>query len=194
MEEKKICVLFPGIGYTVDRPLLYYPGKYFRKRGYEVINVSYSGLPGNIGKDEKLKRLAFDMALVQAKERLTDINWREYSRIVFVGKSIGTIVAAAYARERVYPVLGERGSDVLSFVYLTPLSATFDFAKEESGVVFHGTGDPWVETEEVEKGCDRLKLALYKYDRKNHSLESGYVMTDIETVQDVMSKIIEIYE
>ena len=32
---KKIAIVFPGVGYTKDRPLLYYAGKLAVKRGYE---------------------------------------------------------------------------------------------------------------------------------------------------------------
>lgn len=32
--KKKIAVLFPGIGYTCDKPLLYYTGKLAVARGY----------------------------------------------------------------------------------------------------------------------------------------------------------------
>ena len=42
---KKAAVLFPGIGYSVDRPLLYYSGKMALSRGYEVIRVPYTGFP-----------------------------------------------------------------------------------------------------------------------------------------------------
>lgn len=33
---KKIAVLFPGIGYTCDKPLLYYSAKLAAEKGYEV--------------------------------------------------------------------------------------------------------------------------------------------------------------
>ena len=38
---KGLVLLFPGIRYTVDMPLLYYPGLYYRQQGYKVVPVSY---------------------------------------------------------------------------------------------------------------------------------------------------------
>ena len=42
---KKIACLFPGIGYTCDKPLLYYSGKMFASLGWKVVPVPYSGFP-----------------------------------------------------------------------------------------------------------------------------------------------------
>ena len=44
----KICVLFPGIGYTNDRPLLYYSGKLASSLGYTVIRSDYTGFPKDV--------------------------------------------------------------------------------------------------------------------------------------------------
>ena len=43
--SEKLAVLFPGVGYHVDRPLLYHSAKLARERGYEVCAVSYPPLP-----------------------------------------------------------------------------------------------------------------------------------------------------
>ena len=42
--KKKIAVLFPGIGYHTDKPLLYYSRKLAMERGYEIIEVKYGDL------------------------------------------------------------------------------------------------------------------------------------------------------
>ena len=44
MEKRKIAVIFQGIGYNADKPLLYYSKKIAMEHGYEVINVGYSGI------------------------------------------------------------------------------------------------------------------------------------------------------
>lgn len=38
---KKAAVLFPGIGYHTDKPLLYYSKKIAAELGYEIIEVPY---------------------------------------------------------------------------------------------------------------------------------------------------------
>ena len=55
MSDKKLAVFFPGVGYTNDKPLLYYSRKLAEERGYEVICTEYHDLPGKIkGNKEKM--------------------------------------------------------------------------------------------------------------------------------------------
>ena len=42
---KKIACLIPGIGYTCDKPLLYYSWKLLKGLGWEVVPVPYTGFP-----------------------------------------------------------------------------------------------------------------------------------------------------
>ena len=44
----KLAVLFPGIGYHVDKPLLYYGRKLAVQRGYEVVGVPYGNFPDGV--------------------------------------------------------------------------------------------------------------------------------------------------
>ncbi|MCR5661624.1 MAG: hypothetical protein K6G50_05805, partial [bacterium] len=39
---RKIAVIFPGLGYTADRPLLYYAGKIAMAHGYERRALNFS--------------------------------------------------------------------------------------------------------------------------------------------------------
>ena len=86
----KLAVIFPGIGYTADKPLLYYTSRLARKHGYQIQTVSYGTLPENIKGDSVKMRQAFDLALAQTEESLRDIDWTSYGSILFISKSIGT--------------------------------------------------------------------------------------------------------
>ena len=55
----KLAVIFPGIGYTADKPLLYYASRLAKKHGYQIHTVSYSNLPGNIKGDSIKMKQAF---------------------------------------------------------------------------------------------------------------------------------------
>ena len=55
--SEKLAVLFPGVGYQIDRPLLYHSAKLARERGYEVCTVSYPPLQtGMRAKPERIKQ------------------------------------------------------------------------------------------------------------------------------------------
>ena len=61
--KKKIAVLFPGIGYHTDKPLLYYSRKLAMERGYEIAEVKYGELPVNVKGNAKKMLEAFNKAL-----------------------------------------------------------------------------------------------------------------------------------
>ena len=45
---KKLAVLFPGIGYHVDKPLLYYGAKLAKQYDLEIVEVKYGEFHENI--------------------------------------------------------------------------------------------------------------------------------------------------
>lgn len=172
----KLCVMFPGIGYHCDKPLLYYTGKLAAVRGFEVIRLRYSDFPeGAKGNEEKL-RAAAAHALEQTEEQLRDVPFGDYEEIVFVGKSIGTAVCLAY-RER----HGIKARGIL----FTPLVMTFDHPAHDC-TAFHGLADPWADTREIRELCDRDRVGLFEYEDANHSLETGEPERDIRILGEVI--------
>ena len=74
---KKIACLFPGIGYTCDKPLLYYSWKLLKGSGWEIVPVPYTGFPDHVkGNPEKMEQCA-QMALEQSEGILQGIDWNE---------------------------------------------------------------------------------------------------------------------
>ena len=45
---RKLAVVFPGIGYTVDKPLLYYSRRLAADAGYEIKRLPYAGFPKKV--------------------------------------------------------------------------------------------------------------------------------------------------
>ena len=41
MSDKRLAIIFPGMGYHKDKPLLYYSRKLLEQMGYDVIEVEY---------------------------------------------------------------------------------------------------------------------------------------------------------
>ncbi|MGN0314059.1 MAG: alpha/beta hydrolase [Fusicatenibacter sp.] len=177
--SEKIAVLFPGIGYTCDKPLLYYAGKIAAGKGYKVMPVAYSGFPSGVkGNKEKMEQ-AFYSALEQAEEILKDVDWEKLSEILLISKSVGTIVSSAYKKK-----YGLKARNIL----FTPLEETFIFT-DEHGIVFHGTQDPWAKTEAILRSCRKANLPLFVTEGGNHSLETGEVMKDLKTLETIMRQV-----
>ena len=68
---KKAAVIFPGLGYGPDRPLLYYAGKIAKECGYDLISIKYNGIDKATLRDISKMPDAFNLASQQAKEQLS---------------------------------------------------------------------------------------------------------------------------
>ena len=126
------------------------------------------------------------------------MDWGSYDEIVFFSKSVGTVVALSYA--------SEHGIDARQVLY-TPLKETFKFPVAAAGaaegsadasdagksraIAFHGTGDPWAQTEDIIKICEEKGVPLYLTKDANHSLECGKAIKDIKTIRKVMRTVKE---
>ena len=181
---KKIACLFPGIGYTCDKPLLYYSRNMLKRMGWEIVPVTYSGFPDRVKGDREKMRQCAHMALEQAEELLQETDWSAYDEILFVGKSLGTVACAAYAKRH-----GLRCRQVL----FTPVEDTFRFAGRGC-IAFHGTADPWADTKEIGRSCRRLEIPLYETEGANHSLETGDVEQDIKELRKMIKAVREFAE
>lgn len=182
----KIAVLIPGIGYTCDRPLLYFAGKLAQNNGYQIIRLSFKHLGGKkklIGNEKKMKKV-FEHALEQTKEQLDIDELAKADEVLFISKSVGTAVAAAY--DAGHRSRFTSAGTIVRHIYFTPVAGTFAFMRPESGIAFHGTSDPWVEHQLVVNACMEKNVPLYITENANHSLETGDVMADLETLQKTM--------
>ena len=175
----KLVVCFPGIGYHCDKPLLYYSRKLAACAGYDhtlLLQYTYhkDGLRGN----PAALREAFDALYAQAEARLSAVDWSQYDDVLFLSKSIGTAVSAAYA---------QRHSLSCRQILYTPLSLTFEFAPQHA-LAFLGTADPWSDVSSVTAAARANSTPIYLYENANHSLETGNVLHDLTALQDVMQK------
>lgn len=173
---KKLAVIFPGVGYHTDKPLLYYSKKLAARNGYEIVEVPYGNFQKGVkGSREKMEK-AFFSAVEQAEEILKDVNFSGYDDILFISKSVGTAVSSAYAGKH---HLKTRN------IYYTPVEASFQFMTQP-GIAFTGTKDSWVDHEPIKEGCEKGGFPLYITEDADHSLETGNVMKDLENLREIM--------
>lgn len=164
----KIAVYFPGIGYHCDKPLLYYGRKIACELGYENNrNINYTYKAGNIRGDQEKMEAAYKALFSQAEASLADVVWNEYDDVLFVSKSIGTIIAASYAEK--YHL--EQAKHIL----YTPLAQTF-LSAPENAAAFTGTADPWSDIGDITALAKANHIPLTVYEGCNHSLECGDTM------------------
>ena len=178
MVKKNAVVLFPGVRYSVDTPLLYYAGSAFSQRGYEVFSVDYG---------DKAQSLSGLEATAQALEEpvLTQLrSWGLEDRedVVFVSKSIGTVLAGRCAARLRCPV---------RHIYLTPLELTLPYLVEGCGIAVGAGDDPFLDAERLKKHCEAQGVPLTLFPGVGHRLEDK---KDTQRTLDIMKEVAEIYE
>ena len=177
---KRLAVFFPGIGYTVDKPLMHYSRRLAEKHGFEICLLPYSGFPKKVKGDKDKMQESYKIALKQTKEMLSDIDFEDCDDILFVGKSIGTIVAAKIASQSAV-------REHIRFIFYTPLEETFSFPVQDA-IVFTGSADPWVGEGRIPALCRESGLPCSVIPNANHSLETADPTQDILTLQRIMSE------
>jgi len=112
-KARALAVIFPGLNYTCDNPLLYYITRLAIERSADVLQLwaNYT-LPQfqSLSKPDQVKWLLEDAkSLIEAGQ-----NQRRYEHLILVGKSIGTLTLAA---------LFEPGKELANTpaIWLTPL-------------------------------------------------------------------------
>lgn len=176
MCNKKIVVIFPGINYSADCPLLYYAGFKFETGGYEKIAINYGDL---IDKDSSLAQCIEDVKKV-VFERLQRIDLSQYDDIVFVSKSMGTAIAGW---------LEEKLCIKVRHIYLTPVKETLPFISKEKNIitVIAGTRDKLLDTDILKKHCIREEINLKLIEGAGHRLEvRGDINKNIEILRDIV--------
>lgn len=153
---KKLIVLFPGAGYGLDCPLLYYADFLFETNGYERIHMDYQ----NILSD---KELSLENKLVKIREyvyeQVKDIDLTLYDEVVFLSKSIGSVEAGILAEKL--------GINVVQ-IFITPIAEAVSYCHVDSYVVI-GTKDKAYEI--YKDYCDANGIKVLYIKDANHSLE-----------------------
>ena len=70
---KKLAVLFPGIGYTMDRPLLHFCRRIAANHGYEIKQLHFTGFPSDVRGDREKMELCYILARVQTRDQLLTV-------------------------------------------------------------------------------------------------------------------------
>ncbi len=184
-ETQHLAILFPGIRYTADMPVLYYPGRLLLQRGADLLRVEYTygwregfaALP----QAEQERWIASDAAAACE----TGLAQRAYSRVTLVGKSIGTLAMG-------HLVTSERRPIQMRCVWLTPLlrserlRAQIVQAKRPSLFVI-GTGDGHYDPERLREVVEATQGESVVIAQGDHSLEvPGSVLRSLHALEEMM--------
>lgn len=183
-----ICFMFSGIGYTYDKPLMYYSTMTMLENKYDVVHVHYS-----YGQDlfksysnEEVSKIIFEDVKPIINEVLKD---DQFKQVIFLGKSLGSI-----------PIINglmKQGMYMDSkMILLTPL-LKFESISEvlesssHSALMVIGENDPHYIPSKIEELEKKRNLIIEKIQNADHSLniEPTDTYMSISTLATVMKKI-----
>ena len=104
------------------------------------------------------------------------MDFSDYDEVLFIGKSIGTVIAAKYVTEH---------SVDARQIWYTPVEATFLYGGGET-IAFIGDADNWSDVKEVKRLAAERGIPLHSYPGCDHSLEGNDIPDNIAVIRDVM--------
>lgn len=82
---KKLVIIFPGLGYGLDCPLLYYADFIYQTKGFDRVHMKYQSILSNA-------ELSIENKLVKVREyvleQIKEVNFTVYDEIVFLSKAL----------------------------------------------------------------------------------------------------------
>lgn len=176
-----LVVILPGIGYTLDRPLLDYSKKLCMELGYDVLPIEYGFQAARV----QFNSERFNNLLDESMEILKISLSSKYKKIVFIGKSIGTVVQKILQKR----LKDENDSYHFENIYLTPVDKTVDLGIEAGSLVFTGSCDPLISKGNVHKLEKIEGLKLIKITDADHSLNiKNDVVKSTEYLMNIIKK------
>lgn len=178
-KNHSLVVLFPGVNYNFEKPLLYYARKLASIEEMDVLCIRYGY---KLSKDdigtEIIKTIADEILPVIKK-----FSYKKYNKLYFISKSIGGEIAGDIAKNIGY-------ENVRSF-YLTPTPSTIQHMIEANVYTIIGTKDPIFSEKNIKalEDCKNIKMTLIK--NAQHSLE---VDNNIQESVEILGKVTAIYK
>lgn len=167
--SRKIVISFPG-GRGNEVPLLYFGAKHFENQGYEKLFVNH---PVS-GEDD------FEAIYENARKVLEKIELKEYEQVIFIAKSLGTVVACR---------LKEELQIAAELVLFTPLEDTLPYMRADNGIrlVAAGETDRFLESGRLQTICEKKGLPHYIEPGVGHRMEiKGNLRRDLEILGNVL--------
>ena len=169
----KLVVIFPGIGYGMDAPLLYYADFLFETKGYDRIYIDYHQYlqDTSLTIPQRLNRLRqYEL------DQLKSICWSKYDTIVFLSKSIGAVEAGWIADQLHLPV---------KQIFLTPIVEAMPYCTPDTTVIM-GTNDRHYSA--YQQHCSTNKTSTLFLPQADHSLEiKNDAMKSIDILKTYLS-------
>ncbi|MEC0201797.1 alpha/beta hydrolase [Paenibacillus lautus] len=173
--NSKLVVLFPGKNYPCDKPSLHFAGTSALQSGFDLMVLEYGYQAARTNLDVNDLQRVID----ESRESVQRIIGK-YNQVVFISKSLGTIVAGEVHGKLEIPI---------KHLFLTPIKDTIHYINKFNGLVVYGTKDEVFNRELADQiNLDKVREVI-EFPNANHSLETN----NVEESMKILSKLVRIY-
>lgn len=173
-----LVVILPGEGYSNMKPIMYYTQKITSELGLDVICIDYGFQISHKDFDIQTE---LDIVIGETKDVLKKCLDKNYKNIVFIGKSLGTIIQNKLSKGLIdYEQI---------HIYLTPVDKTFENTINYPCLVITGTADNKINSSNMIKIGKMKNIELIKIYRGNHRLECSDALKSIEMLNETMKML-----
>ncbi|MCR8847822.1 alpha/beta hydrolase [Rossellomorea sp. SC111] len=181
-----IAILLPGLGYTVQAPLLHYSTGIYLEKNFDVLHVNYQYSSANyetFSVEEVDDALKHDVNIIIDKV----LQHHAYPHIHIVAKSFGTLALGNEA--------GRESVQDAKFIWLTPLLKEDEIFQamlnsKQEGLCIVGDEDRHHDEGRFIELKKNPRLEMHLIKGVNHSLEHDFkVLDSISTHKEIMSII-----
>jgi pimeloyl-ACP methyl ester carboxylesterase len=186
LHTEALAVVFPGLHYTCDKPLLYYSTLLLKDRGMDVLQLKpdYTSTAFRSAPDQERARWKLDDARSGVSTVLAQ---RDYTRLILIGKSIGTHTMAFLTDDE-----NMQGAEL---IWLTPLLRRPELVSaalksKQPSLYIVGNADPNHDLEALKKIARSASAQTITIDGANHSLEiKENTFDSLQVLVDVLQGI-----
>jgi len=185
-DTKEVALVFPGLAYNSNMPLLHYTIETILASGINVLTVDYD-YSNNTEFMKQSQQTKSDWLIEDVKAALSVVTKKENQEVVcLVGKSLGTL-ALGYLLET-----HENLRDVKT-IWLTPLIKNPELLEQmltymKDAVLVIGTKDPHYDRDIVDRLNASTQLSGIIIDGANHSLEiEGDVTQSLRVLMQIVA-------
>ena len=178
-----LAITFPGLHYSCDKPLLYYPSKLILERGGDILQLQTDYTRPDFQFAPRQEQVNWIFRDAQSA-LLAGCHQRQYEKLILIGKSIGTLALAG-------SLSADFDIDVAT-VWITPLlyqPPVVDAARSFDGPALFlvGTGDPTYIPDVLQQIQESTGAEVLVVKDANHSLEiPGDTFRSLAIIEDIL--------
>ena len=188
--QGKAALLFPGWGYTVEMPAMFYTSSLLAEQGYDVLQVAYTYNRNEeyLALSEEERNQWFFADIEAAYQKM--LSYRENSEMILVGKSMGTLALSHLLDKYEIP-------ESWKLIWLTPLIAKEELRRNMAGfkgksLIVIGTADQHYDVQGLEEVRKLEQVEIFEIEDANHGLQfEKDTLSSLVLMEKILARIKE---